>query len=255
MILLPALDEEEAIVRVIRGIPRAELTGRGYDVSVWVVDGRSSDLTRDVAMHNGAAVFVQRENGKGSGMQQVFEYLLGPEDHGNPTADPERRIFVMLDSDNTYPPESIPSLVSALDAGHDVVMGSRFLGRIEDGAISNLNRLGNRLLSALARFLYRFPVTDVCTGMWGFDGAFLRRLVLVARGFDLEADIFASACRMNARVAEVPITYRRRIGTPKMVPARTGFLIAWRLLTRSIPIPGDRVPIVRVHPGSVGDAP
>ncbi len=231
VVLLPALNEERAIGNVISRIPRKQLKGRGYEVSVWVVDGKSVDGTREVAMNNGAAVFVQRGSGKGNGMQQALHYLLGPVPGGQEDSlDP--RYFLMLDSDGTYPPECVPDVLAALEAGYDVVLGSRFLGRIADGAISRLNLLGNRLLTAFARLLYRAPISDVCTGMWGFRESFLRHLALTACGFDLEADIFASACQLRARLAEVPIRYDCRIGEPKLVPIRTGVLIAWRLLVR-----------------------
>ena len=232
VVLLPALNEAEAIGDVLTRMPRTELKAQGYALSVWVVDGKSKDATRDVAMRNGAGVLVQRGNGKGNAMTQAFDFFVDPEVNP-PVGQPgSQRNFIMLDSDGTYPPETIPSFVNALDAGYDVVMGSRFRGRIETGALTDLNRLGNRVLTGFASFLFRAPVTDVCTGMWGLSERFLRRFASTANGFDLEADIFASACSEVDRMTEVPIRYSRRIGTPKLVPLRTGLQIAWRLLLR-----------------------
>jgi len=228
-VLLPALNEEQAIGDVLDRIPWANLENRGYDVSVWVVDGQSSDATRDVAIQKGARIFVQDGAGKGNGLRQAFDHFLMPQPRTENEPEP-RRLFVMLDSDGTYSPESIPRLVGAMESGSDIVMGSRFLGRIEDGALSALNRMGNRLLTAFARFLYRVPVSDVCTGMWGFTAESLSRLGLAATGFDLEADIFARACQARRRITQVPIDYGRRVGEPKMVPIRAGLRIAWRLL-------------------------
>ncbi len=148
----------------------------------------------------------------------------------------------MLDSDGTYPPEAIPRFLRTLQSGYDVVMGSRFLGSVEEGALTPLNRIGNIFLTGFARLLYWVPVTDVCTGMWGFTEEFLRRFVSTANGFDLEADIFASACDGVTRIAEVPITYRQRIGKPKLVPIRTGLAIAWRLLTKRVQRTGGPLP-------------
>ncbi len=231
VVILPALNEALAIGQVLAEIPREELRDQGYALSVWVVDGKSMDATREVAMGKGAGIFVQRGNGKGSGIAQALDYFIGPEARLKEESDIQR-YFIMLDSDGTYPPEAIPRFVNALEKGYDVVMGSRFLGRIEEGALTLLNRIGNIFLTGFARFLYRVPVTDVCTGMWGFAEKFLRQFASTADGFDLEADIFASACEDGTRLAEVPITYRRRIGTPKLVPIRTGLLIAKRLLLR-----------------------
>ncbi|MEE9196825.1 MAG: glycosyltransferase family 2 protein [bacterium] len=232
VVILPALNEAEAIGGVLTRMPRNELKAQGYALSVWVVDGKSKDATRDVAMSNGAGILVQRGSGKGNAMTQAFDFFVEPE--VNPPAEQpaSQRYFIMLDSDGTYPPEAIPSFVNALDEGYDVVMGSRFQGLIETGALTDLNRFGNRALTRFASFLFRAPVTDVCTGMWGLSERFLRRFVSTANGFDLEADIFASACNEVSRMTEVPISYARRIGTPKLVPIRTGLQIAWRLLLR-----------------------
>ena len=107
-------------------------------------------------------------------------------------------------------------------------------GRIEDGALTSLNRLGNQALSGLAAFLFGFPISDVCTGMWAFREDCLQRFRLAAESFDLEADIFASACEVGARLRELPVDYACRIGEAKLVPLRTGLLIAWRLLMKRL---------------------
>src|SRR2546422_5932524 len=239
VVLLPALNEEHAIGTVIDRIPTERLARAGYDVQVWVVDGKSTDATFAVARDHGANIFVQVGNGKGSGVRQVLEYLLtGTRDEGHDS----RRLFIMLDADGSYPPEDIPAFVDALESGSDVVVGSRFRGHVEDGAMTSLNRLGNEILNGLARILYRVPVSDVCTGMWAFREDCVREFGLAAESFDLEADLFASACEVGARMRELPVDYSRRIGDPKLVPLRTGLLIAWRLLTRRLNRGGDVVP-------------
>ncbi len=231
VVILPALNEADAIGNVISRMPKEELGTRGYAFSVWVIDGKSTDHTRDVALNAGAGVLVQSGNGKANGMAQAFDYFVEPVNLA-PEDLLSERYFIMLDSDGTYPPEAIPEFVNAMESGHEVVMGSRFLGSIEMGAITTLNLLGNRLLTSLARFLFKVPVTDVCTGMWGLTEGFLRRFAATANGFDLEADMFASASQALDSLIEIPISYARRIGTPKLTPIRTGLQIAWKLLTR-----------------------
>src|SRR2546422_1151753 len=238
VVLLPALNEELAIGTVIDRIPTERLTRAGYDVQVWVVDGKSTDATFSVARDHGANIFVQVGNGKGSGVRQVLEYLLtGTRDEGHDS----RRLFIMLDADGSYPPEDIPAFVDALESGSDVVVGSRFRGRVEDGSITAFNRLGNRLLSRLAGLLFGVPVSDVCTGMWAFREDSLKHFGFVATGFALEPDLFASTCEQGARFTELPIEYRRRIGEAKLVPFRTGLLIAWRLLMKRLNPPEHQI--------------
>jgi dolichol-phosphate hexosyltransferase len=231
-VLVPALDEEEGIGRVLDHVPFDELERMGCDVHVLVVDGASVDATRQIARAKGARVFVQRGRGKGNGVRQAFDRILHrPSDGGE---SPERLSVVMLDADGTYPVEDIPRFVAALRAGNDVVIGSRFLGRIQDGAMSSLNKVGNRLLSRIAHLMFRVPVTDVCTGMWGLSADFLRQCELRSEGFELEAEIFSAAAAVGARIVEVPIEYRPRLGKAKLVPLRTGLQIGWALFLERI---------------------
>lgn len=230
VILLPALDEEKGIGLVMDSIPFQALQDMGCEVAVLVVDGESEDATREIAAEKGAHVLIQSGRGKGSGVRQAFDRIVRHQ--SDQRCLHHRQSVIMVDADGTYPVEDIPLIVDALRTGYDVVMGSRLLGRIDEGAMTSLNRLGNRILSLVARVLFDVPVTDVCTGMWGFSEEFLQRCDLQAKGFELEAEIFASAALLGARITEVPIEYRVRQGEPKMVPIRTGAQIAMCLLRK-----------------------
>jgi dolichol-phosphate mannosyltransferase len=233
VIFLPALNEERAIGKVLERIPRAQLEASGYTVSIWVVDGRSTDRTLEVGRKKGASVFVQRGRGKGNGMRQAFDHLLRSQEQAD-GGSREPEFFIMLDADGTYPPEAISEFLDSLASGNDVVLGSRFRGQMAEGAMSPLNAIGNRLLSTLARILFGVSVSDVCTGMWGFKADALRQMPLVAGGFDLEADLFGAACLNQARIAELPIDYGARIGPPKLIPLKEGLRIARRLVLRRL---------------------
>jgi dolichol-phosphate hexosyltransferase len=231
-ILLPALNEEHGLTRVLDLMPHTTFENTGCDVSIWVVDGASADATCEIARAKGARVFTQTGRGKGNGVRQAIDQLLLETSKSRTGYD--RSSVVMLDADGSYLPEDILRFLDAMREGHDVVLGSRFLGEIDSGAMSNLNRLGNRVLSVIASTLFGVGVTDVCTGMWGFTRDFLASGKLNAEGFDLEASIFANAARSNAKIAQIPIRYMPRIGEPKLIPLRTGLIIAWRLLCERI---------------------
>ena len=247
IILVPALDEERGIGLVLDSIPFEELQDMGCEVSVLVVDGDSEDRTREIAQRMGAHVFVQSGHGKGNGVRQAFGRIVRHQ--ADARYQHHRQSVIMVDADGTYPVEDIPLIIDALRNGYDVVMGSRLLGRAEEGAMTPLNRSGNHMLSFLARALFRVPVTDVCTGMWGFSEAFLQRCDLQAKGFDLEAEIFASAVLLGARITEVPIDYRVRQGEPKLVPLRTGVQIARCLLRKRLETLRFRAPAMRMRAG------
>jgi dolichol-phosphate hexosyltransferase len=220
-ILLPALNEEGGIRKVLQELPGTELRRRGLRYEVVLLDGHSTDQTRSVARRLGAEVFVQSGRGKGSAFREFLPNL---------SAD----VTVVLDSDGTYPPQAIPQLVGALGPRSPVVLGSRFRGsNIEPGAMSRLNYVGNRFLSRFASLLFGVPISDVCSGMWAFRSDRLKSLDLSAEGFELEVDIFAECALRHIPIAEIPIAYRRRLGHSKIL-IWTGFRIAFALLKKRI---------------------
>src|SRR5881628_3499760 len=230
-ILLPALNEEDGVAAVLNRIPRQTLQEKGIAYSIHLLDGRSTDRTRAVAKRLGAEIFVQTGNGKGSAFREFVPKIRD-------------QFVVLLDSDGTYPPEVIPDLVGKLGAGSPVVLGSRLRGSIGDGAMSMANHVGNRLLSWFASFLFATPISDVCSGMWGFVSDQLKSLGLTATGFELEADIFAECALKGIPIAEIPIRYDRRIGMRKL-HLHEGFRIALTLLKKRLrpgPAPATKEP-------------
>lgn len=246
-IILPALNEERTIGQVIRRIPRESLHLLGYSPRVLVVDGRSTDATLKIARAKGAEIVNQEGKGKGDALRQVHE-VLQKEVGDEPTSASCPRRYVVMDADGTYPPETIADFVAALDSGYDLVLGSRFLGIIHPGAMTNLNRFGNQLLTWLFRTLARVEITDVCTGMYAFNERVFDNLDLRADGFDIEADIFTAASVMNARIAEIPVDYTRRLGEPKLVPLRSGVRIGWRIFVRRVQGLDGRAPLLLPPP-------
>ena len=216
-ILLPAKNEEDGIETTFASLPVQRLLELGYPVEILVADGRSHDRTREVALAHGARVIQQLGTGKGRGVRIALEVAKGD-------------YVVMLDADATYPAKAIPAFVAMLEEGYDVVMGSRFLGRIDPLAMKRVNRLGNHGLSLLASVLYGRRCTDVCTGMWAFRRDTMRSLGLSSTHFEVEAEMFARAARAGLRVAELPITYARREGVTKLGSVRDGLRIGAALV-------------------------
>ena len=216
-VVIPALNEEETLAQVIDEIPREYLEGKGYRVDVLVVDNDSTDGTGEVAKKNGARVVHEPTRGKGKAISTGLGAV--------------RADFVfILDGDFTYPATHIPEMLESLENGFDVVTGSRLKGWMEDGAMSRLNRIGNRLLALLAGVLYGVRTSDLCTGCWGFRGEVVRELSFNAVGFELEAIMFIEATRKGCRIAEIPIVYRRRATPPKLKSLRDGLRIGRTLL-------------------------
>ena len=219
-IILPTLNEEETIGKVIDEIPRSALEQAGYVVHVLVVDGNSTDSTRQIAEQKGATVMIEPRKGKGTAVTAALKSVDGD-------------FIFTLDGDYTYPATYIPEMLALL-GNNPVVIGSRLKGKREKGAMSRLNTLGNHILSLIATVLYQRRISDVCTGYWGFRAEVLKDLGLIATGFELEAELFSQLTSKGYSIAEIPIYYRRRAGHPKLNPLKDGVKIAWRLVNKRI---------------------
>ncbi len=218
-IIIPTLNEEDAIGKVIDEVPRALLEEKGYEVRVLVVDGDSADMTQKIAREKGAEIIVEPRRGKGRAIRTAFAKV-------------EADFVLMLDGDHTYPATYIPAFLDMLNQGYDVVVGSRLKGKRAKGSISCLNIIGNHLLTLMANVLYLTRISDLCTGYWGFKGKVIPKLDLSAEGFNLEAELFTQVVKNGYSIGEVPISYRRRHTPPKLNSIRDGLKIGWTLISR-----------------------
>ena len=216
-IILPALNEEVTIGKVIDEVPVNELERMGYRAEIIVVDNGSTDRTREIAEVKRARVITEPQKGKGRAVRRAFESVGGD-------------YVFMIDADFTYPATYIPQMLKLLEGKYDVVLGSRFKGQREEGAMTRLNLVGNLLLALLADLLYRTRISDPCSGLWGFRGEVARSLKLDAVGFELEVSMLVEIARKGFRIGEVPIYYRRRPTPAKLSSLKAGFRIGRTLV-------------------------
>lgn len=198
-ILLPTLNEEDGIGPMIERIRST----CHFDLQIVVADGGSTDKTLERARSAGAILLPISQRGKAKAIGPAFQSIDTP-------------YLVLVDSDMSYDPADIQNVLEALKE-HEVCLGSRFMGAIEPGAMSPVNRAGNQALSRLASVLYGRPVSDVCTGLWGFRKEAYKEIIIDSTHFELEANFFAEISRLGLRLAEAPITYRRRSGRSKLM--------------------------------------
>ena len=220
-VIIPALDEEDAIVRVLGDIPD-ELSA-----TVIVVDNGSTDRTAARARDCGATVVAEPRSGYGQACLAGLAALPEGVD-----------IVVFLDGDYSDYPSEMSTLVEpiARDAA-DLVIGSRVLGETETGALLPQARVGNALATWLIRHLFGVKYTDL--------GPFravrltaLKKLHMADRNFGWTVEMQVKAARRGLRIAEVPVRYRRRIGKSKITgtflgSVRAGYKILWTIFRRS----------------------
>lgn len=215
-VIIPALDEEVPLARVLAELPRAA-AGAGPDFrvrEVVVVDNGSTDRTPEVARAGRATVIAEPRRGYGAACLAGLAHLRpSPPD-----------IVAFLDADHSDDPRQLPEILAPLlDDRADLVVGSRVLGEAEAGSLTPVQRFGNRLASGLLRAWFGLRATDLGPFRairWGS----LESLGMRDRDFGWTVEMQARAARAGARVVEVPVRYRRRVGRSKISGTLRGAL-------------------------------
>lgn len=220
--VMPCLNEAETLARCIRAA-RGCIERHGLDAEIVVADNGSRDGSQEIARAEGARVVDVPERGYGAALLGGFEAARG-------------ELLIMGDADLSYDFGEAMPMVEALRAGADLVMGSRFKGRIEPGAMPFLHRfVGNPALSFLGRFLFKTPISDFHCGLRGFTKKTYRAMNLRTSGMELASEIVVKASTAGLRIAEVPVTLRPdgRTRAPHLRTWRDGWRHLRFLLTLS----------------------
>ncbi len=205
-VIIPTMNEEKSIGLVIDEVNKA-LGPRPHEILV--VDTNSKDRTREIAVERGAVLVDEPRRGYGRAYKTGFERASG-------------EFLATLDADMTYPASEIPSLLDMLESRDlDFITTNRFAS-IQKGAMGAKHRFGNWVLSATTRLLFRVKVKDSQSGMWVFRKSILKDLVLESDWMAFSEEIKIEAFK-KSRAAEVPITYRLRLGDVKLNSWNDGF--------------------------------
>jgi glycosyltransferase involved in cell wall biosynthesis len=222
-VVIPALNEERSLPLVLADLPRPPVR------RVVVADNASSDGTARVAREGGAEVVDAPRRGYGSACLAALDHLrrTGPPD-----------VVVFVDADWSDHPEELPRLLAPiLDGAADLVVGSRILGRREPGALLPQARAGNLVACWMIRWLYGHRFTDLGP-FRAVRWTALERLGMSDPDFGWTAEMQVKALRRGLRCAEVPVSYRRRVGVSKITgtvsgTVRAGYKILWTVLRHS----------------------
>jgi glycosyltransferase involved in cell wall biosynthesis len=215
-VVIPALNEEEAIGAVIRAIP-AHLVSE-----IIVVDNGSTDRTAARALEAGARVVAQPLRGYGRACRTGMEAVS-----------PFAEVVVFVDGDGSDCPELTDRLLAPLAADtHDFVLGSRIRGDREPGSMNGAQLLAGRLAGAALHLLYGVHYSDMCPFRAIRRDALLGlRMREETYGWNVEMQM--KAARAGLRILEVPVPHRRRVGGRSKVSgdfvasARAGGRILW----------------------------
>jgi len=192
-VVMPCLNEAETVATCVRKAT-GFLSASGISGEVLVADNGSTDGSQQLAAEAGARVVPISEKGYGNALMGGIVAAQG-------------KYIIMGDADDSYDFTNLMPFVNELRKGADLVMGNRFAGGIEPGAMPPLHRyLGNPVLSFIGRLFFRSKIGDFHCGLRGFSREAMLALNLQATGMEFASEMVVKATIAGRRVTEVPTT-------------------------------------------------
>lgn len=212
-IVVPALNEALTVGEFIdwcqEGLQRAGVSGQ-----ILIVDS-STDETPDIVLARGGEVLRVPKRGLGRAYIDAIPYIRG-------------RWIVMGDADLTYDFRELDKFVAEFRRGAEFVMGSRFRGSIEEGAMPGLHRyFGTPLTTWILNRIYRSRYSDIHCGMRGLTKEALERIDLRSQSWEYASEMVLKAARLKLRLAEVPVTFYKDREGRLSHHRRAGWLSPW----------------------------
>lgn len=208
-IVIPTLDEAGNIEMLLPRVKK-ELSGKNYEIIV--VDGGSKDDTVKIAKKHNARI-VMDYIGKGSALIKGFKAAKGD-------------IIISMDADLSHEPKELRLLISGIESGYDICVGSRFLSGGGSADMPKFRVYGNRVFVTLVNVIYGSRYTDMCYGYRSFTKEVVKKLNLKETGFGIETEINIKAQKAGLKILEVPSFEKKRaMGTGKLNSFRDGYII------------------------------
>ena len=196
-VVIPALNEEESIGKVISHIP-------AWVDDIVVADNGSTDKTAKTAQIHGARVVIEPRRGYGAACLTALTTINNPD------------IVVFIDGDFSDYPQEMSCLVEPISKGEaDIVIGSRVLGKRQKGALTPQQVAGNALACFLIRLIWKFSYTDLGP-FRAVRFSSLQELHMKDRDYGWTVEMQIKAIRCGLNIQEVPVSYRQRIGQSKV---------------------------------------
>ena len=198
-VILPTRNEEEALGPTIDAIPR----GWCKNLEIMIIDGNSSDRTREIGLEKKIRVHLEDRKGYGRAYRTGFDVA-------------KNDIIVTMDADCTYPAELVPTLVKRLlDDDLDFITCDR-LSLAEEGSMPGIHGFGNWALSFTARILFGYGIKDSQSGMWVFRKSIFDNEAMrpTNDGMPLSEEMKILARRVlgKKKAVEISVPYRPRVG-------------------------------------------
>ena len=197
-VLIPCYNEEKTVRKVVEDY-RRELP----EALIYVYNNNSSDKTYEIASEmaqtdNHIIVVNEYRQGKGNVIRSMFK-------------DIEADCYLMIDGDDTYPPEFAGEMVRyVLDGQADMVIGDRLSSTYFTENKRPFHNFGNVLVRKLINKFFKSNIKDIMTGYRAFSKSFVKGFPVLSHGFEIETEMSIFAIDKNYLLKEIPVTYRDR---------------------------------------------
>lgn len=195
-IVMPCLNEAETLEVCIRKA-QGYLDRSGVLGEIVIADNGSTDGSQEIATRLGARVVPVAEKGYGSALMGGIRAARGT-------------FVIMGDADDSYDFSDLDPFVERLRSGDDLVMGNRFRGGIEPGAMPPLHKyLGNPVLSFVGRLFFPSQIRDFHCGLRGFRRDAILRIGLITTGMEFASEVVVKSTLLGLKISEVPTTLKK----------------------------------------------
>lgn len=203
-VIIPALNEEQSIGFVLEDLPKHLIR------TVYVTDNGSSDRTVEIALAKGATVLHQARRGYGAACLKALDSIASLPIGLKPDA------VAFLDADYSDNPKELILLAEKLEESQvDLVIGSRVLGTAQKGALTTVQKFGNRLSTWLIERLFGYHFTDLGPfRIIRYEALLKLNMKDLDYGWTVEMQVKAAIHKL--KTAELPVNYKKRIGKSKV---------------------------------------
>lgn len=209
--LLPCLNEEKSLAYCIQEVQKC-IKDKNLDAEILIADNNSTDNSVNIAKENNVRVVICKEKGYGATLINGIKNAQG-------------KYCIMGDSDGSYDFYNIDNFINELNNNYDLVVGNRYKGSIEKGAMSLSHKIGGKFLSDFANLLFHTPIEDYHCGIRAFKTESMDKLNLTQPGMEFASEMIIKAKINNLKMIEVPTTLRKdlRDRKPHLKTIRDGF--------------------------------
>jgi glycosyltransferase involved in cell wall biosynthesis len=213
-IVIPALDEELSIGKFVEWCKEG-IFAAGIRAEILIIDS-STDRTAEIAVAEGARVLKTPKRGLGRAYIDAIPYIRG-------------RYVLMGDADCTYDFRDISAFVTQFRSGAEFIMGSRFKGSIEEGAMPPLHRyFGTPLTTFILNVMFGTHFTDIQCGMRGITLDALKRIKLASQSWEYASEMVLKSVHLGLRTSEVPVRFLKDPEGRTSHLVRGGWTTPWK---------------------------